>query len=391
MSIPRSIYWLFLFAISVQATAQPCTKTEDLLSIPGSLKDHTKTPVGGGSFTAAEKPVAMKMLIAAENLCKKNFSLKGGEASSWFHVEDGGFYDVYKFSSYRMKLAFYQHVCVGGKRTNSDEYTVDFNIAANPDLGNKYFLASNPGTDEFYENRSKSGYLPISIFRYLSMPATTGVAISTGKGYFDDAKNNYSKHSDVYRNWYVTKAGTAVLIPVRRKEFLQSLLEFYDREKLFVSKRMNSKIEEAVRYMAQYQKSGNKAMYQSHLENKQAAEKALAENEALFRNKRQLPEELLKKDTAWLQQAATLDPKKPMRFDNKYTKESMVFTGFFSGPDANTIYRYNPVLAASLKTQPAKPLFFLVQYRYKAEEQFSQQITDSFVKDFDFEALRKLL
>ena len=121
------------------------------------------------------------------------------------------------------------------------------------------------------------------------------------------------------------------------------------------------------------------------------AEKTLAETEALFRNKRQLPEELLKKDTAWMQQPATLDPKKPMRFDNKYTKESMVFTGFFTGPEANTIYRYNPVLAASLKTQPAKPLFFLVQYRYKAEEQFSQQITDMFVKDFDFEGLRKLL
>lgn len=391
MSISRSLCLLFLFAASLQSTAQPCIKNDELLAIPGSLKDHSKFPVGGGSFNATEKPVAMKTLIAAENLCKKNFSLKGGEASSWFQVEDGGFYDVYKFSSYRMKLAFYQHVCVGGKKTNSDEYTVDFNIAVNPDLGNKYFLAENPGTDEFYVNRPKSGYLPIPIFRYLSMPATTGLAISTGKGYFDEAKNNYSKHTDVYRNWYITKAGASVIVPVSRKEFLQSLLEFYDREKLFVSKRVNSKIEEAVRYMAQYQKSGNKAMYQSHLENKQVAEKTLAETEAVFRNKRQLPEELLKKDTAWLNQPATLDPKKPMQFDNKYTKESMVFIGFYSGPAAKTIYRYNPALAASLKTQSAKPLFFLVQYRYKAEEQFSQQITDTFVKNFDFEGLKKLL
>ena len=384
-------YLLLALILCNTAFSQPCKTTDDLLSIPGSLKDHTKFPIGGGSFTAQEKPVAIKTLIAAENLCKKNFSLKGGEASGWFQVEDGGYYDVYKFSSYRMKLAFYQYVCVEGKKTNSDEYTVDFNIAVNPDLGNKYFLAANPGTDEFYVNRATSGYLPIPIFRYLSMPAATGESINSGKGFIDDAKNNYSKHSDVYRNWYITKPGTVVLLTVSRKEFLQSLLEFYDREKIFIAKRMNAKISESVRYMAQYQKSGNKAMYQSHLENKQAAEKTLAETEALFRSKRQLPEELLKKDTAWLQQPATLDPKKPLQFDNKYCKESMVFTGFFSGPDAKTIYRYNPALAASLKTQPAKPLFFLVQYRFKSEEQFSKQITEGFVKNINMETLKSLL
>jgi hypothetical protein len=37
------------------AFAQPCTKTDDLLNIPGSLKDHTKFPIGGGTFTALEK------------------------------------------------------------------------------------------------------------------------------------------------------------------------------------------------------------------------------------------------------------------------------------------------------------------------------------------------
>jgi len=386
------LLFVLFFSGYLYTAAQPCTSTADLLSIPGSLKDHSKTPIGGGSFTAVEKPVAMKTLIAAENLCKKTFSLNGGEASAWFHIPDGGYYDVSKFTSYQLKIGFYQHVCVNNKKVNSSEYTVDFNIIANPDLGSKYFLASNPGTDEFYVNRPKLGYLPIPIFRYLSMSSSDGEAISQGKGYIDNTQgNNYYKHTDVYRNWYITKAGTPVLIPVSRKEFLESLLEFYDREKQFITKRMNTKISESVRYMAEYQKSGNKAMYQSHLENKQAAEKTLAELEGILRSKRQLPEDLLKKDTAWLQQPATLDPKKSMQFDSKYTRESMVFTGFFSGPAAKTIYRFNPSLTAGLKTQPAKPLFFLVQYRYKSEEQFSKQITDGFVKSFDFEGLRKLL
>jgi hypothetical protein len=80
-----------------------------------------------------------------------------------------------------------------------------------------------------------------------------------------------------------------------------------------------------------------------------------------------------------------------MRFDNRYPKQSMVFTGFFAGPAAKTIYRLNPALAAELKTQAAKPLFFQVQYRYKAEEQFSKGITEGFVKGFDFGSLGNLL
>lgn len=392
MSIPRSLYWLFLFAVSLQVTAQPCSKNEDLLTIPGSLKDHTKFPVGGGTFTATEKPVAMKTLIAAENLCKKIFTLNGGEASSWFHREDGGYFDIFPITSYRMKMGFYQHVCVNGKKTNSDEYGVDFNIIVNPGLDDHYPLASPPSATEFYQNYPKQGYLPVSIFRYICMPAAMAESINSGKGFTDNTLgNNYKAHTDVYRNWYITKAGTTVLLPVSRKEYLESLLECYDREKLFASKRMKIKLDESIRYMAQYQKSGNQAMYQSHLENKQQAEKSLAGLETIISSKKQPIELLLKKDTAWLQQPATVDPDNRQRFDDRNTRVSMAFSSFFSGPTAQTIYRYNPAFAAPLKTQPAKPLFFQVQYRYKSQEKFSQQITDTFVKGFDFEALRKLL
>ncbi len=71
-------FLLIALLLSATTFAQPCKTSDDLLSINGSLKGHTKTPIGGGSFTASEKPVAMKILIAAENLCKKNFLMKGG-------------------------------------------------------------------------------------------------------------------------------------------------------------------------------------------------------------------------------------------------------------------------------------------------------------------------
>lgn len=384
----------FLFFLLVYSTAfaQPCTKTDDLLNIPGSLKDHTKFPIGGGTFTALEKPVAMKTLIGAENLCKKGFTLKGGEASSWFHIPDGGYYDVYKFTCYQLKIGFYQHVCVNGKKVNSSEYGVDFNVIANPRLIHHFPFASDPSTDEFYVNRPKLGYLSIPLFRYLSMPDSMGKLINSGNGFFDDPYgNNFYPHTDVFRTWYITKPGTTILLPVSRKEFLESLLEFYDREKLFVTKRMNIKINESVRYMADYQKSGNKAMYQSHLENKQQAEKTMAELDGIIRNKKQVVQDILKKDTNWLQQPATVDPAKRMQFDDRNSRASMAFNGFFSGPNANIIYRHNPTLAAELKTQPAKPLFFKVQFRYKAGEAYSKGILDGFVRGFDFEGLRKLL
>jgi hypothetical protein len=203
------------------------------------------------------------------------------------------------------------------------------------------------------------------------MPDSMGKLINSGNGFFDDPYgNNFYPHTDVFRTWYITKPGTTILLPVSRKEFLESLLEFYDREKLFVTKRMNIKINESVRYMAEYQKSGNKAMYQSHLENKQQAEKTMAELDGIIRNKKQVVQDLLKKDTNWLQQPATVDPAKRMQFDDRNTRESMAFTGFFSGPNANTIYRHNPTLAAELKhnrpnrssskcssvTKPGKPI-----------------------------------
>lgn len=383
---------LFFLLVYSTAFAQPCTKSDDLLNIPGSLKDHTKFPIGGGTFTALEKPVALKTLIRAENLCKKGFTLKGGEASCWFHLEDGGYFDVNPVTVYRLKIGFYRHICVNGKKVNSDEYGVDFNIIINPELDDHYPFAVPPSANEFYQDRAKLGYLPISIFRYLSMTAAMGESINNGKGYTGyTTGNNYNEHKDEYRNWYITKPGTPILIPVTRKEFLESLLECYEREKRFVTNRMKIKLDESIRYMAQYQKSGNKAMYQSHLENKQQAEKAMSELDGILLNKKQVVQDLLKKDTKWLQQPAMIDPGKRIAFDERKPQESMVFTGFFSGPAAHTLYRYNPALAAALKSQPAKPLFFQVQYRFKSEELFSKQITEGFVKGFDFEALRKLL
>lgn len=349
--------FLLLTCCSAAVVAQPCMQTDDLLAIPGTLTDHSKLPLGGGTFSVKEKPVAMKALITAENLSKKNFSLRGGYAKAWFHKDEASYYDAYLTSPYKFKIGFYQYVCVNGKKVNSDEYTADFSIIINPDFGKNYSFASDPGVDPFYVNRLQSGYLPIPVFRLLQMPAGFFESVNSGKGFTDNAPNNFTAHTDVYRNWFINKPGKPVLLPVTRKEFLENLIECYEREKIYHGKRLKEKIAEAEKYMAQYKQSGNKEMYKSHAENKQAAEKSLAELENAINTKRKLPDELLKKETTWLNETATVDPMMPVKFDINNVRNSMVFNGFSSGIKSEIICRYNPEIVSVIKTRPAKPLF----------------------------------
>jgi uncharacterized sporulation protein YeaH/YhbH (DUF444 family) len=107
---------------------------------------------------------------------------------------------------------------------------------------------------------------------------------------------------------------------VSRKEYLNSLLEYYDREKFLLTKRNDTKIAEAKKYMAEYEKSGNKAMYQSNFEDLQAAQNERTELTNRYTTKKDNIINLLNsKPGDWLQQTARIDPK--MR-DNGYCSSS---------------------------------------------------------------------
>lgn len=370
--------------------AQTCKTSEDLVTLPGVLKpDLIPGFTKNSTFLPSEGPAVMKTLESVVQIVKKNFSLQGGEAHYWYKANFREHFDVYKYPSYELMVGFYQDVCVNGKRTYSSEYTVDFSVRSNHEF---IYFDKGTGYIDFYEDKTKYGDLPISIFRYLSYPPSQAEIMNSGKGYFEeDDGNKFNKHSDVYRRFFITKDGMPLLVPVSRKELLQSLLELYEREKKYHVKRLQGKLDESVRYMAEYEKSGNKLMYKDHLENKQKAEKEMAELEGLINKKKSEVEETLKTESPdWLAKQAT-HKFHDTRFSQDRIMESSRFNGFYEGPDANAIYRFNPLLAATKKGRTGEPLFFYVRYRYKAGEIFSQQITDGFVKNFDFEALRKLL
>jgi hypothetical protein len=387
----KKISILLVSLFSLQAIqAQPCKTTEDLVKLPGVLKKNTDpSSMTGSTFKAPEKPAAQKTMDAAAEIVKKNFSVQGGEAHYWAMANDREFFDVYSYPSYQLVVAYYQDVCVDGKKTFSSEYTVDFQIRANPEM---IFFDAGPNDKEFLQDKAKYGEVPISIFRYLSYPKSWGDKISSGKGMIEDHDgNNYMEHKDAYYIYYITKGDLPLLLPVSRKELLESLLELYEREKLYRNNTIKWKHDQAVKYMAQYEKSGDKVMYQSHLENKQRLEKERAELDSLINIKRGEVEAKLKNESPeWLAKQAT-HKFHESRYTGDRVMESARFKGFYEGPDANSVYRFNPAVAASKKDRTGEPLFFRVRHRYKVGETFSKQINEGFVRNFDFEALRKLL
>lgn len=370
--------------------AQTCLTTEELVTGQGTLvADLIPGFTSNSTFKPTEGPAVLKTLDASVQIMKKNFSFQGGVAKYWYKANFREHFDVYEYPSYELVLAFYQDICVGGKRTFSSEYTVDFAIRANYEF---IYFDHGPGFNDFFRDKATYGELPISIFTYLSYPAAQAEKMNSGAGYFEeDDGNKFRPHSDVYRRFFITKEGMPLLVPVSRKELLESLLELYEREKAYHVKRLQAKLDESVRYMAQYEKSGNMSMYQSHLENKEKAEKDMVDLDGQINKKKAEVEDKLKNESAeWLAKQAT-HKFHDTRFTEHSIQESSRFKGFYEGPDANAVYRFNPTLAASKKGRTGEPLFFHVRYRYKVGELFSQQITDGFVKNFDFEALRQLL
>jgi len=374
--------------------AQSCINDNDLREISGSLLDHTKTPMGGGYLPAAEKKIAWNVLTAVENICKKNFVIKGGEAKGVFADNEKEYFELFYHSAYQYQIGFYQHLCVNNKKITSDEYGADFTIKANAAFKETIHSPERYGAG-FYANNSKNDPPYISLFRFIKLSQASAVIINAGNGYIDNHQGNeYADHTDVYRNWYITPPGTKLLTVVNRKEFLESLLEFYDREKIIFSGENERKLTEAKKYMLVYEKNGNTAMYQSHAENKRKAEQEIAKTTAVYKSKKEKVELLLKNNAAaWLNEIAVIDPKVNY-CDNTFSDiqpQCFNFTGFYNSPDGLAIYKWNSTVVKQYLANPAKPLFFKVSFRYKAGEKFSKGIQDGFVKNFDFEALRKLL
>jgi hypothetical protein len=386
-----------------QGYAQNCTSTNDLLNDAGTYRDAAQTPYGGfvADFTAAEKKQAVKTLKTAETDIKKVFRINGGNAHAWYQFNQKDLFEIYPHSSYTYKIGFYQHVCVNGKKITTDEYTSDFSITANPSIVPYFDIPAEYASygSGFDVIPGKTGTAKIALLRFLAFDNNKQAEyINTGEGYFDDDRfDTENQFRDIYRTWYIIPKNKKILLEVSRKEYLESLLEFYECNFAIVSKKYNIQIREANEYLPKYEKNGNKAMYQSHLENKQNAEKEISSCAMKKEIKKSRIKELLRTQSdEWLKQSAVINPK--IR-DNSYCDNNSDFekTGYFTfnefylGADGKKVFKWNPEYFKEQTASPATPLFFKILFRYKANTPFTLNIKDDFIKNIDFEAIKKLL
>lgn len=374
--------------LSLGLLAQPCKTQNDLLGVQGKFLNKTH-PSYNQSLPAAVKPVVAKYLNAVSDIMKKDFTVYGGDAHYFFDEGNREYFDTVWYHKYSYNLVYYQYVCSNGQKKEVDEYRVDFYIQANAALSPYH---SSPGYKEFYEDGKRFGYIPISIFRFISYPLEQGEVISSGKGRYELKFDNIHDNEDIHYVHYVTKSGMPLLLPVSRKEFLESLLEFYKREKVYHSNRYKRLMEECDRSIERNTKSGNDIMVRTMTEDKRKLQQELLGLDEIINEKVATVERYLKGESPeWLAEQATHQQFNDMRMDDRDPRYSMAFKGFLDGPETRHIYRFNPALAASKRGKPGEPLYFKVRYRYKETEKFSQQITESTYKNLDFEAIRKLL
>jgi hypothetical protein len=403
----RNINFIKTIAIQLLFTsciyAQTCNESSDLLYETGRYVDASKTPLGGfvSDFNPNEKIVALKTLKTLEPDVKKVCLIKGGVAQAFFHFAEQYYFDKYAFKTYTYKIGFYNYSCVKGKIVESSEYISDFSVTINPSI-NPYFGIPQEYASygsNFDAIPGKNGLLKIPLLSYLVFENEEHLEkLNSGEGYFDDTNEISSNMvKDIYRTWYIIPKNKKIVVEVSRKEYLESLLEFYERENIASSKKYNIMIREANENIPKYQKNGNQAMVQSHLENKQDAEKAIEKYLLYKETKSAAVKKLLQsKSEEWLMQVAKINPKiRNSNYCDSYKDFDatgyFTFKNFCETSEGKKVCKLNPDLFKEQAKAPATPLFLKVSFRYKSNTPFTLNIKEGFIKNIDFETLRKII
>jgi len=400
----------------------PCNGTAD--AVPGIYTDHTNPKYGPISLkgTATEKTVMMKNLIAIEKIeeaSRKNFTLTGCAARVSFARWGNSNYGKNACANYGYQLGVYNYVCHVREHITKivDEYRTVLRVDINPYIPTG---AKAGGTGEFsingrfrytipveaingpgFENSAKNN--PSKISQYISETDmrmnrandyknkhADFLKIINGEGYTENwmSGSKYDKRGpDAYqwidRRYLITKAGVPLLIPVSRKKYLEDMLEYLEIEKanfyfdhaVKLKNISGSTSEWAKKDMAILDE--DKQAYPKIYEAKKAKIKELLGN--------QKPE--------WLQKPAVVDNNNKT-YDANKRLENM--GKFYDAEDEYTsaLYVLNPAYFTNPNGQPTtKPLFIEVQFRYELNKDlgFSERLFSNFLKNFDLNALRKML
>ncbi|OSZ76821.1 hypothetical protein CAP36_10315 [Chitinophagaceae bacterium IBVUCB2] len=383
--------------------AQNCKTREELDAAPGQYLTAAQHPWPAARAdyfinlkTVADKAIAKKTLEQVEKTEQQSrigFTLTGGNWESTFSSNRYEYAGNTKMGSYYLQTAHYEFFCASGKQKRNSEYGTVLRVYANAiplntlnrfikrtfddRMGDKNFGFQYA---DWKNNLNKPGDKLISLFNYLSCNNTSLLeAINTGQNYFQDVAEEDVKMNTrvphIYRYWFVKKNTTVpMLIPVSRKAYLLSLLEYYEREKLQFVKTITV-------FTADRDKSGLK----------QIEEWETAVNEKIDIVKKILATE--KED--WLNEQAITNRTEDVYQNSKYKLKEKInynrFWKFYDGEKkSEPLYQYNPAYFKTSSAGAAAPQFITIAFRYVTMPS-SLRLLHNFTNKFDYAAYVKLL
>ncbi len=399
----KFFFLAYLAMAGIQSSyAQNCKTTAELDIVPGEYLTAAQHPWPAARAdyfkelkTAADKAIAKKTLEQiekAEQQSRAGFSLTGG---NWENTFSGNGYEYagsVKLGKYYLQAGHYEFFCAAGKLKRNTEYGTVLRIYVNAIPVNtlERFLR-NPFGRSFgnydlgfeyadWKNHKLSdpGDKLIKLFTYFSCNTPSLLeAINTGQDYFQDVAEKdvklNSRVPHIYRYWFVKKKNMPVLIPVSRKEYLVSLLEYYEREKLYFTKLVAKLTADRDNSVKQYD----------------GWETVVNEKIELVKNI------LATQKEDWLGAQAIINRSEDVYQNNKHKlKEKINYNRFWRFYDnekkSEPLYQYNAGYFKTAATGAATPQFITVAFRYVTLPS-SLRLLQNFTDKFDYPAYYKLL
>jgi hypothetical protein len=406
------------------AFAQACSSSEELLTVPGKQVDaaHCEWPQQKTHWldelsTAANKNTAANLLTKIETLEKesrKNFNLTGCTLKSSFGTPSNAkmVYGKNTLVSYDLNLGCYEYFCVKNQLHVNEEYSIVFRAYINRFSGieNAFSFADDY---PYYETYNKYNGKFIALYDFIRMDNKN---INNGKGYYQDIPESSVKPGNrsvfMTRYWYFTKPGMLLFTPVTRKEYLEALLVYYDRETLYTAAKIKEIEEESAGMMKDQKKYPQ--LYENGKKNLVVKKAYYPDWQQRIATKKAIVQKALKENTpAWLSMPAVVKPKKenfrwknfygsgPKEYvevetiyadsmDNAQKTGSFTFSGFWDDKGGATLYKYNPDYFKGAEKNPVNPYMIQLSYRY-INTKLGKLLVENFTEHFDFDAVKGMI
>lgn len=396
------ITFSLLAAIFNVSNAQTCKTNADLETVPGKYQtaaEHPWPAVRASYFnnltSTTDKTIAKQTLNQIEKTEAQShagFNLTGGNWENIYSTKGYGYFGNIKLGQYTFESSLHEFFCLNGKLKRNDEAGTILRIYVNTIPTNTlsrfldYPFGSSIGDYDFglqymnWKNHKPADVNAqlISLFSYLSCNSESLInAINSGEGYFQDVPEKdirpNNRNNFIYRYWFIKKRGIPVLVPVSRKEYLQSLLEYYEREKLYFPKLIAKLTSDHDNGVKQY------SSWETDVADKIAAvKKALSDNKESW---------LLEQAVINSSEDASQTYKAGLKERTNYNR----FWKFYDGSNkSQPLYKINPDYFTPNKADAASPQFMTVAFRYVSMP-LPLRLLNNFSKNFDFKALQNLV